>query len=90
MKSFREPRVKAEVFQRRGAVLPLIKVLVSHISAVKYQCIHDVDCTDSSLRLALRNEHIHTTTIRNKTNGNWFSSGFGWSSAERNNAGSFI
>lgn len=30
------------------------------------------------------------TTIRNKTNGNWYSSGFGWSSAQRNNAGSFI
>lgn len=58
-----------------GAVLPLVEVFISHISAVQHQCVHDVNCIDPTLRLALRNGCIHTT-MRSKTKPKCSSLGF--------------
>lgn len=58
-----------------GAVLPLVEVFISHVSAVQHQCVHDVNCIDPTLRLALRDEHNHIT-MSSKTKLKCNSSGF--------------
>lgn len=58
-----------------GAVLPLVEVFISHVSAVQHQCVHDVNCIDPTLRLALRDECIHIT-MSSKTKLKCNSSGF--------------
>lgn len=54
----------ASINDTGDAVLPLVEVLVSYVSAVQHQCIHYVNCVDSTLSFALRTKYNVFTHVK--------------------------